>query len=242
MRSSGGADRLATLVSRMRACRMRLLQEPSASEMSRAAIVVRNELDLVVSFTGADPAYVASYRADVVETPVSVCLTVSQVDGHFGYRTLAGFPRWAQVRLAEPLGERSVVNQDGQRYPVAVQETLLELPEPWKLQGYEYSAPGPDRAASWEGRFSSGSLRVVLRQGGLEMLEVDWDRESFGPLLLARGVVRGRSADLYTFAGEEEHNYVLAWSESDGAAWLQVMGATTAEEVLTLGDLVTGHG
>jgi hypothetical protein len=221
---------------------MRLLQAPQAGAASRVAVVVRDEVELLVSFTGADPGYLPAYRADVAETPVSVCLWVSEVDGHVGYRTMAGFPRWAQARLADPLGERAVVDQEGQRYAVAAQDSLLALPEPWELQRYQYSAPDADRAAAWQTQYLSGSVSAVLRQGGLDMLEVDWDRESFRPLLLARTAVRGVAGVLYTFAGEEGHNHVLAWQEGDGAAWLQVLGATGTEEILKLADLVTRPG
>jgi hypothetical protein len=221
---------------------MRLLQEPSGSEATRPVVVVSDDVNLLVSFTGADPAYVPAYQADVAETSSSLCLTVREVDGHVGFRALAGLPRWAQTRLSGPLAGRSVVDQDGRRYPVAAHETLLALPKPWALQGYEYSAAEACRAASWGTRLRSGNLSVVLRQGGPEMLEVDWSREWFQPLLLARGLVRGRTAILYTFAGEQGKNHVLAWEEGDGAAWLQVMGTTDPEEVLKLGELVTGQG
>lgn len=208
---------------------MLFLQAPEA--VVRLAVVVKADQQLLFSFTGADPAYAPKYWVELTEAEDRVEVALHEEDGHQGFRTLVGHPRWAEARLRTPLGGRPLLLGKDELLPAARAEGLLALPDEWSLLGYEYQrGTGP----SWRTTYRTGQSSAMLTQGGAGLLKVDWQRDYFRPLLVEEPDVGGRGALLYTFEGEEGSNHVLAWPTSYGAVTLQVMGPVAPAEVVTL--------
>ena len=199
---------------------------------ARIAVLLTGEA-LLLSFIGADPGYVPSYRARIVEDDEQVEVSVQEVDGHQGFRTLVGHSRWAQAQLAAPLGSRRLVLDDGHLLPVAQSELLARLSGTWEVVGYDYQL-SEDREPYWVTRYRSPGRSVMLAQGGSDLLPVDWQREFFRPVRLDQPQIDGRTGVLYTFVGEEGSNHVLAWPTDSGAMRLQLLGPAEPSELVEL--------
>lgn len=210
---------------------MEFVQAPE--EPPRLVGVLVADQHLSCSFIGADPAYVPRYGSELDEDDEQVVVALREEDGHQGFRTLAGFPRWARTDLGLPLGERRLVNDEGRLLPAVRDEAILVPPSPWALLSYEYRWSSGDEPR-WVGSYNSPAGSLSITQGGLDLLRVDRDRDYFRPLLLAEPEIKGQRCLLYTFAGEEGTNHVLTWPTEAAAVLIQRLGPAGPEELLTL--------
>lgn len=200
---------------------------------SRVAAVLQEDGGVLLSFVGADPASVPAYTVELREAPHEVRVRLQEENGQQGFRAGAGRRRWARAVLQAPLAGRALVADDGSPMPVARAADLLVVGGPWVLVGYEHSSPGAT-AAAWRSSFSDSARSLSLTQGGADLLDVDWQRDSFRPVLLGEPLVGGRSGLLYTFSGEQGANHVVAWRTATGAVGLQLMGRAHPEDLVAL--------
>lgn len=196
---------------------------------------------LTVSLVGWHSTLVPAYVATVRETPDAVTLDVEQSvqQETWGFWFTSGHDRQATAVLAAPLGTRELLDPHGRRLPVANATALLEPSPPWRLVSEAYQ-PAPQRA--WESRYAHGPRHVTLKQSSPELTVVDWQRTFFTPRLLDRPDVRRCPAVLFTFAGEEDSNLVLAWQEPDRGVVLQALGGFDGSELVRLANTLGAQG
>jgi hypothetical protein len=127
--------------------------------------------------------------------------------------------------------------------PVVRAEALLVLGRDWVLTWYDFLR-SPDGDPSWRSNYrraepdQSADPGVSLTQGGPELMDVDWDQQSFQPLLVDEPEIHGRKGVLYTFRGEEDSNHVLSWPVDDGVASLQWTGQADPSALIELAQAV----
>jgi hypothetical protein len=214
-----------------------LLQQP-ARGCEGWAVRLGADGTVCVSLIGWHPRFVPEYVATVSETYDRVVVDVQQSreqpPGEFW--TTSGHFRRALTVLPSPVAGREVVDPDGRRLAVVEAGALLEPPDPWQLVHEEYHA---DPAPGWTSTYSDGAAQVTSRQGSPALAEVDWDRPWFTPLLLDRPDVRGHTAVLLTFAGEEGQNLLLAWKEAGRGVAVQTLSGVEAEQLVRVANAMS---
>ncbi len=216
-----------------------MLLQDSEAGCTGWAVRCLSDRSLQISLNGWSPLLVPEYFVSVVEEDSRVTLDVrqgkEQQDGDFWFTSSHG--RRVTATLSSPLAGREVVDPQGLRLPVVEASRLLEPPAPWQLVHEEYQ---PDPVRAWASGYDNVGLHVGLRQGPLTLGEVPWDRPFFPPQLVSRPLVRGHEAVLYGFEGDD-HQYVLAWKESDRGVTLQSFSGMQPEALASLAaSLMTG--